>query len=75
MDLTTTPVTADLLRGAVDIRATEHGPRPGRLPGWALAQAPDPLMADIAAQTSGVRLALRTRATVVELDALPTKRS
>ncbi|MFL1439113.1 GDSL-type esterase/lipase family protein, partial [Nocardiopsis protaetiae] len=48
---------------------------PGRLPGWALAQAPDPLMADIAAQTSGVRLALRTRATVVELDALPTKRS
>ncbi|WP_306367467.1 GDSL-type esterase/lipase family protein [Nocardiopsis sp. CC223A] len=75
MDLTTTPVTADLLRGAVDIRPTEHGPRPVRLPEWALAQAPDPLMADIAAQTSGVRLALRTRATVVELDALPTKRS
>ncbi|MFV2198055.1 GDSL-type esterase/lipase family protein [Nocardiopsis sp. LOL_012] len=75
MDLTTTPVTADLLRGALEIQDTEHGPRPSRLPARALAQAPDPLLADLAAQTSGVRLALRTRATVVELDALPTKRS
>ncbi|MFD6098990.1 SGNH/GDSL hydrolase family protein [Nocardiopsis flavescens] len=75
MDLTTTPVTAGLLRGAVELSPTEHGLRPLRLPARALAQAPDPLMDDIAAQTSGVRLALRTRATVVELDALATKRS
>ena len=75
MDLATTPVTADLLHGAVDIRPTEHGPRPMRLPAWALEQAHDPLMDDLAAQTSGVRLALRTRATVIELDTLPTKRS
>ncbi|MFY7068216.1 GDSL-type esterase/lipase family protein [Nocardiopsis changdeensis] len=75
MDPVTTPVTADLLRGAVEIRPTDHGPRPMRLPRRALAQAPDPMMDHIAAQTSGVRLALRTRATVVELDALPTKRT
>ncbi|MEU0493127.1 GDSL-type esterase/lipase family protein [Nocardiopsis sp. NPDC006139] len=75
MDPVTTPVTADLLRGAVEIRPTAHGPRPMRLPRRALAQAPDPMMDHIAAQTSGVRLALRTRATVVELDALPTKRT
>ncbi|CAL9344542.1 hypothetical protein SUDANB121_00351 [Nocardiopsis dassonvillei] len=75
MDPVTTPVTADLLRGAVEIQPTEHGPRPVRLPRWALAQAPDPLMDDLAAQTSGVRLALRTRATRIELRTLPTKRS
>ncbi|MFC1436839.1 GDSL-type esterase/lipase family protein [Streptacidiphilus sp. N1-10] len=74
-DLTTTPITADLLRGALDLERTGHGLLPHRLPAWARAQNTDPQLAMAEAQPSGVRLVLRTRATVVELDTLPTKRS
>ena len=70
----TTPVTAELLRGALDIEHTEHGVLPHRLPARARAQCTDPQLAGAESQPSGVRLAFRTRATVVELDALPTKR-
>ncbi|MGW1752158.1 SGNH/GDSL hydrolase family protein [Streptomyces sp. NPDC002092] len=73
-DWITTPVTAELLRGALDIEHTEHGVLPHRLPAWARAQCTDPQLASAASQPSGVRLAFRTRATAVELDALPTKR-
>jgi lysophospholipase L1-like esterase len=70
----TTPVTADLLRGALDLERTAHGVLPHRLPARARAQCADPQLALAESQPSGVRLAFRTRATVVELDALPTKR-
>ncbi|MFJ7047753.1 SGNH/GDSL hydrolase family protein [Streptomyces sp. NPDC101112] len=70
-----TPLTADLLRGALDLERTEHGLLPHRLPARARAQCPDPQLAMAEAQPSGVRLALRTRATTVELDTLPTKRN
>ncbi|MFF2185971.1 GDSL-type esterase/lipase family protein [Streptomyces sp. NPDC058155] len=73
--LTTTPITTDLLRGALELERTAHGVLPHRLPAWARAQNTDPQLAMAEAQPSGVRLAFRTRATVVELDALPTKRS
>ncbi|MFD4631799.1 GDSL-type esterase/lipase family protein [Streptomyces sp. NPDC058284] len=72
---TTTPVTADLLRGALDVEETAHGILPHRLPARARRQNTDGQLAMAEAQPSGVRLAFRTRATAVELDTLPTKRS
>jgi hypothetical protein len=70
----TTPVTAELLRGALEVERTEHGVLPHRLPAGARAQCADAQLAMAEVQPSGVRLAFRTRATAVELDALPTKR-
>ncbi|MEO3890538.1 GDSL-type esterase/lipase family protein [Nonomuraea sp. B5E05] len=69
-----TPVTADLLRGFLDVETTAHGLLPHRLPARARRQIPDDRLAMAEAQPSGVRLALRTRATTIELDTLPTKR-
>ncbi|GGM30768.1 MULTISPECIES: GDSL-type esterase/lipase family protein [Micromonospora] len=69
----TTPITADLVRGALDLRHTERGVVPHRLPAWARAQNTDGQLAMVEAQPAGVRLALRTRATTVELDTLPTR--
>jgi hypothetical protein len=71
----TTPVTADLLRGALDVERTEYGLLPHRLPARARAQNTDGQLAMAESQPSGVRLAFRTRATAVELDTLPTKRT
>lgn len=73
-DLITTPVTEELLRGALDVERTRHGLLPHRLPAAARRQIPDEQLAVAEAQPSGVRLAFRTRATTVELDTLPTKR-
>ncbi|GGV05063.1 lipase [Streptomyces albospinus] len=73
-DWITTPVTADLLRGALDLERTAHGVLPHRLPARARAQCADGQLAMAESQPSGVRLVFRTRATAVELDALPTKR-
>lgn len=71
----TTPLTGDLLRGALDLERTEHGLLPHRLPAAARAQNTDGQLAMAESQPSGVRLVLRTRATALELDTLPTKRS
>ncbi|GAU65435.1 hypothetical protein SSP35_01_07760 [Streptomyces sp. NBRC 110611] len=70
----TTPVTTDLLRGALEVERTAHGLLPHRLPARARAQCADGQLAMAEAQPSGVRLVFRTRATAVELDTLPTKR-
>jgi len=70
----TTPITMDLLRGALDLERTADGIMPHRLPAWARAQCDDPQLAMAESQPSGVRLAFRTAATAVELDARPTKR-
>ncbi|MFH8484452.1 GDSL-type esterase/lipase family protein [Streptomyces longisporoflavus] len=70
----TTPITADILRGALDLEQTEHGVLPHRLPAWARAQWSDGQLAMAESQPSGVRLVFRTRATAIELDTLPTKR-
>ncbi|MCQ4212012.1 GDSL-type esterase/lipase family protein [Streptomyces longispororuber] len=72
--LITTPLTEDLLRGALDVERTEHGLLPHRLPARARAQNVDGQLAMAESQPSGVRVVFRTRATTVELDALPTKR-
>jgi lysophospholipase L1-like esterase len=71
----TTPVTADLLRGALELERTEHGVLPHRLPAWARAQGGGGQLAMAEAQPSGVRLVFRTRATAVELDTLRTRPS
>ena len=67
-----TPLHASLLRGVAELEPTDRGLRLHRLPAWARAQAPDPQLAMVEAQPSGVRLAVRTRATTVELDTLRT---
>lgn len=73
-DWTTTPITAGLLRGALDLEHTERGALPHRLPAAARQQIPDGQLAMAESQPSGVRLAFRTRATAVELDVVATKR-
>ncbi|MER7564803.1 GDSL-type esterase/lipase family protein [Streptomyces sp. NPDC097941] len=74
-DWITTTVTAELLRGALDVEHTEHGLLPHRLPPRARAQNTDDQLAMAESQPAGVRLAFRTRATALELDTLPTKRA
>ncbi|WP_370947106.1 SGNH/GDSL hydrolase family protein [Amycolatopsis sp. cg5] len=69
----TTPLTADLLRGAQDLERTAHGLLPHRLPAWARAQCADPQLATAESKPSGVRLAFRTEATTIELDVFRTK--
>ncbi|MFG2606302.1 GDSL-type esterase/lipase family protein [Streptomyces sp. NPDC048514] len=70
----TTPLTPELIRGALDLERTAHGLLPHRLPARARAQCADPQLALAESQPSGVRLSFRTRATTVELDTLATKR-
>lgn len=69
----TTPITAELLRGALDLEHTARGVLPHRLPAWARARSTDGQLAMVEAQPAGVRLAFRTRATAIELDTLPTR--
>ncbi|MFB7466993.1 GDSL-type esterase/lipase family protein [Streptomyces sp. NPDC056224] len=69
----TTAVGPRLLRGALDVERTAHGVLPHRLPARAREQFTDASLATVEAQPSGVRLAFRSGATAVELDALPTK--
>ncbi|MFH9295246.1 GDSL-type esterase/lipase family protein [Streptomyces sp. NPDC017520] len=73
-DWTTTPITTDILRGALDLERTGRGVLPHRLPERARRQIPDDHLAMAESQPSGVRLAFRTRATAVELDVVATKR-
>ncbi|KEI44000.1 GDSL-type esterase/lipase family protein [Saccharopolyspora rectivirgula] len=68
-----TPITEDLVRGALELERTERGLLPHRLPARARAQCSDGQLAMAESHTSGVRLAFRTRASVVELDVLSTK--
>lgn len=59
------------VRGALEIVRTEAGILPRRLPQWTAAQS-DASMERQATAGSGVRLAFRSAATVVELDVLTT---
>lgn len=63
-----------LVRGALELEHTGRGLLPHRLPAWARAQTDDPQLHLVEAQPAGVRLALRTTATRLEIDVLPTKR-
>ncbi len=66
--LTPVRLSPALLRGALELEHTEHGILPHRLPGWARAQNTDPQLGMVEAQSSGVRIALRTAATALELE-------
>ena len=68
-----TPVTPDLMVGALELENTDVGLLPHRVPAWARAQT-DGQLAMSEAQPSGVRLVFRTAATVIELETRPTKR-
>jgi hypothetical protein len=59
------------IRGALQVVTTEAGMLPRRLPEWTIAQS-DASMERQATAGSGVRLAFRSAATVVELDVLTT---
>ncbi|MFD8675011.1 GDSL-type esterase/lipase family protein [Streptomyces seoulensis] len=74
-DWTTTSLTADLVRGALELERTGRGLLPHRLPARARAQCADPQLHMVESQPSGVRLVFRTRATAIELDTVPTKRA
>lgn len=74
MSLTTIPLTPELLRGALELEDTPRGLLPHRLPARARAQAADGQLAMAESQPAGVRLAVRSRATTLELDTIPTKR-
>ncbi len=64
-----------LVVGALELERTDRGGLlPHRLPASARAQTDDPQLHMVEAQPAGVRLALRTAATRVELEVLPTKR-
>ena len=67
-------IDPNLVRGALELERTDRGLLPHRLPAWARAQSDDPQLHLVEAQPAGVRLALRTAATRLELDVLPTKR-
>ncbi len=66
--LLATPVTPDLLRGAVDTTAGERGTVLHRLPPAARERMPDTAFALVERQPAGVRIEFRSRATVVELE-------
>jgi hypothetical protein len=64
-----TPITADLVRGAAELEETAAGLLPHRLPARARAQADgDGQLLVAESHPAGVRLVFRTRATTVELD-------
>ncbi|WP_210503377.1 SGNH/GDSL hydrolase family protein [Nocardioides xinjiangensis] len=67
-------IDPSLVLGALEIERTPRGLLPHRLPAWARAQCGDPQLRLVEAQPAGVRLAMRTTATRLELDVLPTKR-
>ncbi len=67
-------MTAELVRGALELEPTAIGVRPHRLPAWALAQADrDPQLSMAESQPAGVRIVFATTATSVELTALATR--
>jgi len=70
----TTPAGHLLVRGALDLEDTDRGLVPHRLPRWVRERHADAQLAMAQSQTSGVRLLLRTRATTLALQTVPTKR-
>ncbi len=62
------------IRGVLGLERTAAGLLPLRLPQWTRKQSPDPFLDGVALMPSGVRLAFRTTATVLELRLLTTVR-
>ncbi|MFB9660492.1 GDSL-type esterase/lipase family protein [Glycomyces mayteni] len=68
MTLQRITITPAMVRGAVELEETGRGLLPHRLPRWARRQIPDRFMVQTSAESTGVRLALRTAADTLELD-------
>ncbi|MCR3720111.1 MULTISPECIES: GDSL-type esterase/lipase family protein [Prauserella salsuginis group] len=73
------PLADELVLGALELERTERGVLPHRLPSWARGQCFDgqgegAQLAQAEVQPAGVRLALRTSATSIELDVLRTRK-
>ncbi len=64
-----TPVTAALVRGALELEPTTDGVRPHRLPGWARSREADAQLSMVEQQPAGVRLVFATSASWLELRA------
>lgn len=71
--LLSTSISDGLLQGALEVEQTARGLLPHRLPAWARIRNTDAQLAMVEAQPAGVRLAFRTPATTIELDAVPTR--
>jgi lysophospholipase L1-like esterase len=72
-DWISTPITPELVRGAVELETTAYGVLPHRLSALGRKQNIDGQLAMAEAQPAGVRLAFRSSATAIELDVVPTK--
>ncbi|MCP2256182.1 GDSL-like Lipase/Acylhydrolase family protein [Prauserella aidingensis] len=73
------PITDEFVVGALELERTDRGVLPHRLPAWARTQCFDgradgAQLAMAETQPAGVRLALRTAATTVELDVVRTRK-
>lgn len=73
IDVPLTPDLAATIRGAAELERTARGLRPHRLPAWVGRQLGDPQLLAMEAQPSGVRVAVATTATAVELVLHPTR--
>jgi hypothetical protein len=71
--MTITPISAEFLRGAIEVETTADGVIPHRLPAWARAQSGDGQLLMAESQPSGVCVTFSSMATVVELETRPTK--
>ena len=74
LDLIDAEITADMMRGAVELETTSRGVRPHRLPAWARTRA-DQQVLGAESCPAGVRLVFATTATIVELDVYRTASS
>ncbi|GAA1252182.1 SGNH/GDSL hydrolase family protein [Prauserella halophila] len=77
--LTSIPITGELVAGALELERTDRGVLAHRLPAWARAQCFDgrgegAQLAQAETQPAGVRLALRTSASSIELDVVRTRK-
>jgi len=69
-----TPITHELIHGALEVEPTQNGVLLHRLPAWARAQCHDAQLAQAESQPAGVRIVFQTTSRTVELVTLPTKR-
>ena len=65
--LTTSPLSAALVHGILELEPTERGVRPHRLPRWVRHQFPDPQLDVNEVQPAGGRIIVTTSATQIEL--------
>jgi hypothetical protein len=65
-----TAIDSGLVRGHAELESTDRGVRPHRLPTWVRQRFPDAQLMSAESQPSGVRVVMRTAASVIELTVL-----